>query len=67
MNRAALRKRSAVLREKPRNPRNPESNPDGSVTIHVVQTFEQHDDGVMAAEPKSFPSASSARAPHASR
>ena len=33
-----------------------------SVTIHVVQAFEQRDDGVMATEPKSCPSAGSARA-----
>ncbi len=33
-----------------------------AVTIHVVQAFEQRDDGVIAAEPKSCPSAGSARA-----
>ncbi len=32
-----------------------------SVTIHVVQAFEQQEDGIVAAEPKSCPSASSAR------
>jgi hypothetical protein len=33
-----------------------------SVTIHVVQTFEQREDGIVAAEPKTCPSAASARA-----
>ena len=33
-----------------------------SVTIHVVQAFEQRDDGIVAAEPKTCPSAGSARA-----
>ena len=33
-----------------------------SVTIHVVQAFEQHEDGILATEPKSCPSAGSARA-----
>lgn len=33
-----------------------------SVTIHVVQAFEQHEDGIVAAEPKTCPSAGSARA-----
>lgn len=36
--------------------------PMAAVTIHVVQAFEQRDDGVMAVEPKSCPSAGSARA-----
>ena len=36
--------------------------PMASVTIHVVQAFEQRGDGVMAAEPKSCPSAGAARA-----
>ena len=33
-----------------------------SHTLHVVQAFEQRDDGVVAVEPKSCPSAGSARA-----
>lgn len=33
-----------------------------SVTIHVVQGFEQREDGIVAAEPKACPSAASARA-----
>jgi hypothetical protein len=32
-----------------------------SVTIHVVQAFEQREDGIAAAEPKACPSAASAR------
>ena len=32
------------------------------MTIHVVQVFEQRADGVVAAEPKTGPSAASARA-----
>lgn len=33
-----------------------------SVTIHVVQAFDQREDGIVAAEPKTCPSAASARA-----
>lgn len=33
-----------------------------SVTIHVVQAFQQQEDGVIATEPKQCPSAGSARA-----
>ena len=32
-----------------------------SVTIHVVQAFTQQEDGIVAAEPKSCPSAGAAR------
>ena len=32
-----------------------------SVTIHVVQAFKQEEDGVVAAEPKTCPSAGAAR------
>ena len=32
-----------------------------SVTIHVVQAFQQQEDGIVAAEPKSCPSAGAAR------
>jgi hypothetical protein len=32
-----------------------------SVTIHVVQAFQQEEDGIVAAEPKSCPSAGAAR------
>jgi hypothetical protein len=31
-------------------------------TLHVVQAFEQRDDGIVPAEPKACPSAASARA-----
>jgi hypothetical protein len=33
-----------------------------SVTIHVVQAFEQQEDGIVAAQPKTCPSAGAARA-----
>jgi hypothetical protein len=33
-----------------------------SHTIHVVQAFEQRDDGIVPVEPKACPSAASARA-----